>query len=256
MKTLLHRSALFGIALAAMNLSASATPITIVNGTFDVINNPVNPAAITLGDAASGYVYTEFFGTGQIVQKSSGSTGPSNADFPGWVGSSFTGSKAAVQILGTDYVAAGTSSGLYGYISPENNGGLVTMSQVLTDSLIANTKYTLTLDLAHRIDQGNPGSEFSIQLLAGATNLINVSPTTTTTFQNFSYEYTSPGSGAEIGQALKIQFSSVVPSNSGKQTLIDNVTLDAVAVPEPSAAVLLTIGAFGLLAVRRKRSLL
>ena len=240
---------LVGSALLACAGVAQAAVITVVNGTFDVINNPVDPAAIVLGNAASGYVYTESFGAGQVLQKSLGSTGPTSFDIPGWTTNATTTGDTGVQALGTDYVTPGTSSGLYGFINRTDGSTPTNISQILTDVLVADSTYTLSLASARRVGALDPGVTFKVQLWAGATQLINQSPTLTTTFQDFSYLYTSPSSGALIGQPLEIRFESTAKV----QAFVDNVALDSTAIPEPATFSLIGLAGLSLLA-RRKRA--
>lgn len=235
---------LVGSAMLACAGVVQAVPVTVVNGTFDVINNPVNSAPITVSGAA-GYVYTDKVGTNQTLNKSVGSTGPDSFDIPGWTSNAANNTDAGIEALGTDLVTPGTNSGLGGYINNADGSTVIKMSQILTDVLVADSTYTLSLASAYR-SQGDPGSLFKVQLWAGATQLINQSPTLTQTFQNFSFQYISPSSGAEIGQTLEIRFESTAKY---KQALIDNVTLDV--VPEPAALSLLGLSGLSLLARRK-----
>jgi hypothetical protein len=245
-------------AFFAFSCHAAASPITVTDGTFDVVTNEVNPAPIALTNSSSGYIFTKNFGDNQAFFTSN-ATGPTSGnlpggsnDLPGWVVSENNTSGGA-QLLGSNYYGQGTSSGLVGYLFDNENidPSGVTLSQTLSTDLVADSTYTLSLAMAYRNDYGNPGSAFQVQLYAGSTQLFSTSPTLTTTFTNYSFTYTSPLSAADIGQPLEIVFLS----NSGAQALMDNVSLDVVAAPEPSTWAML-LGPFALLAVwhNRKRS--
>jgi hypothetical protein len=238
------------LAMVAFSLPAAASSITITDGTFDVINNEVNPAPVALTNTSSGYIFTPDFGLGQNFTKSN-ATGPTKGDLPGWVVNvPSSDTSGGVELLGSSYIGKGTSSGLAGYVV--NNGNLtpsgVTVSQTLSTDLVADSTYTLSLAMADRSDTGNPGSGFTVQLFAGSTSLFDVSPTLTSTFTNYSFTYTSPLSAADIGQPLEIVFDNT----STKQALMDNVTLDVVAAPEPSTWVMM-LGGLSLLGVYKHR---
>lgn len=123
-----------------------------------------------------------------------------------------------------------------------SNGG--TISQTLSATLQANTKYTLGAFVGRRFGESFPG--YNIQLLAGTTVLASsgssVTPTAGT-FAPVTVSYTSGSSGSLIGQALKISLTS----SSGSQTNFDLITLDASPIPEPSA--MLGLLGFGLLGI-------
>lgn len=123
-----------------------------------------------------------------------------------------------------------------------SNGG--TISQTLSATLQANTKYTLGAFVGRRFGENFPG--YNIQLLAGTTVLASsgssVTPTAGT-FAPVTVSYTSGSSGSLIGQALKISLTS----SSGSQTNFDLITLDASPIPEPSA--MLGLLGFGLLGI-------
>lgn len=126
-----------------------------------------------------------------------------------------------------------------------SNGG--TISQTLSATLQANTKYTLGAFVGRRFGENFPG--YNIQLLAGTTVLASsgssVTPTAGT-FAPVTVSYTSGSSGSLIGQALKISLTS----SSGSQTNFDLITLDASPIPEPSA--MLGLLGFGLLGIASK----
>ena len=142
-----------------------------------------------------------------------------------------------------------------------SNGPGDTLSQVLSDSVLANTTYTLSVWVS---EQGDIPSTFSpvIELLAGSFTLIgltasnpegNVAPTETGAagtpynWVDWTATYTSGASGGAIGQPLKIYLSA-----GGIQTDYDELSLtstwnDPNGVPEPAVFVLVGAGLLGLL---------
>jgi hypothetical protein len=125
-----------------------------------------------------------------------------------------------------------------------SNGG--TISQTLSATLQANTKYTLGAYVGNRLILNFPG--YDIQLLAGTTVLASsgssVTPTDGT-FAPVTVSYTSGSSGSLLGQALQIRLTSQTGTNA--QTNFDLITLDASPIPEPSA--ILGLLGFGLLGI-------
>jgi hypothetical protein len=136
-----------------------------------------------------------------------------------------------------------------------SNGG--TLTQALADSILPDTVYTLSVWVSQRWSAGSFLPQ--IELLGGDTPLFAMNnsnaggsaPTTNTDgtygWVNWTMSWTSPSSGAIIGQPLAISLGS-----SGTQTDFDSVSLDVfAAVPEPSAIVLVAAGLLGLAARRR-----
>ena len=123
-----------------------------------------------------------------------------------------------------------------------SNGG--TISQTLTATLQANTKYTLGVYVGRRQNVAFAG--YNIELLAGTTVLASNNSITPAagTFGYVTVDYTS-GVSVTPGQALGIRLTS-----NGVQTNFDNITLDAASIPEPSA--ILGLLGFGLLGIASK----
>ncbi len=122
-----------------------------------------------------------------------------------------------------------------------SNGG--TISQTLSATLQANTKYTLGAFVGRRFSESFPG--YYIKLYAGGNLLASnnsVNPAAGT-FAPVTVSYTSGSSGSLLGQALEIRLTSL----SGSQTNFDLITLDASPIPEPSA--MLGLLGFGLLGI-------
>jgi hypothetical protein len=124
-----------------------------------------------------------------------------------------------------------------------SNGG--TISQTLTATLQANTKYTLGAYVGRREIVAFAG--YNIELLAGNTVLASNNSVTPApgSFEYVTFDYTSGISDPLLGQALQIRLTS-----NGVQTNFDNITLDAASIPEPSA--ILGLLGFGLLGIASK----
>ncbi|MBD2461191.1 PEP-CTERM sorting domain-containing protein [Oscillatoria sp. FACHB-1407] len=136
------------------------------------------------------------------------------------------------QILSSSLWSVGTyrpGSGLYVAHVPDgvnvayaNSGSLF---QRLTDSLAANTQYTLGVDVGSRPPYGFPG--YQIDLLAGETVIASVSSPVPEFGKFISTElvYTASESDPLLGQPLAIRLSS-----GGIQVNFDNVRLTALSL--------------------------
>ena len=150
---------------------------------------------------------------------------------------------------GWDHSAAGvfnpTAVHFSGAVPDGQNTGFIN-SGYLRQTLLAVLQpgaYTLQVDVGNRLDSGFPG--YHIQLLAGGSLLAQDNSSLTPalgTFQTSSISYTAATNDAHLGAALQIRLSS-----AGVQTNFDHVRLDFQPVPEPSTAVLMGLGALGLL---------
>jgi len=136
-----------------------------------------------------------------------------------------------------------------GSILAYTNGGSI--SQTLTGiSLLPNSIYTLSVDVGRRTDV--VAANYSIWLDAGSTFSCTTSGSNAPAF-----------AGAFIDAILICTTGTVVPSDSleivltgsGRQIDFDNVQLNVVSAPEPSALVLMLagLGAVGLLFARSRR---
>jgi hypothetical protein len=123
-----------------------------------------------------------------------------------------------------------------------SNGG--TISQTLSATLQANTKYTLGAFVGNRLGVNFPG--YNIELYAGGNLLASNNSVTPAdgTFAPVTVSYTS-GISVTPGQALEIRLTSQTGTNA--QTNFDLITLDAASIPEPSA--ILGLLGFGLLGI-------
>ncbi|GBL09572.1 hypothetical protein MSj_01051 [Microcystis aeruginosa Sj] len=130
-----------------------------------------------------------------------------------------------------------------------SNGG--TISQTLSATLQANTKYTLGAYVGRRLAPTNNFPGYNIQLLAGSTVLASSGSSVTPaegTFAPVTVSYSSGSSSPLFGQALEIRLTSL--SGVNVQTNFDLITLDASPIPEPSA--ILGLLGFGLLGIASK----
>jgi len=131
-----------------------------------------------------------------------------------------------------------------------SNGG--TISQTLSDSLLANTLYTLSVALGNRFDviSNNLATTYLIQLFAGNTLLNSITGSnaliTPGTFMDVSLDYPS-------GATLPAGNLSIVLSSLGPQSDFDNVRLTATPLPEPGSLTLLAAGLGLALFVFRRR---
>lgn len=210
------------LCLAAVPATAVATPILITNPSFetpdcDIAGNCNNPS----------------FSTGS---------------FDGWTVSSGSGG-----VFDPGLFAATSAAG---YAAPDgdqvgwSNSG--TLSQVLTETLRANTTYMLTIDVGRRPDTAFPGYEVS--LFAGGVLLAlfdesDFAPASNS-FVTGSLTFTALASDPNLGQALEIRLHS-----QGVQTNWDDVRLDAVtdAVPEPGVVGLMALGLLSFAGRFRRR---
>jgi hypothetical protein len=127
-----------------------------------------------------------------------------------------------------------------------SNGGAIT--QLTGATVQAGATYTLTAAVGQRLDTAFPGYVVELFTPLGTLASSNSPTPASGFFLNSTAVYTAPTSGAQIGQAISVRLSSV-----GVQTVFDNVSLDASAVPEPGTLSMLLIG-FGAVAagIRRK----
>ena len=137
----------------------------------------------------------------------------------------------------------------------------VSLTQVLTDSLQANTRYTLTVEVGNIASgtgsppfdvfgpfdlDGFPG--YRVQLLAGGeviaeddNELFGSIPEGT--FATSVVEVTIPEAHPQLGEPLEVRLTNLneedTPEDPGIEVNFDNVRLDANEVPEPASSAML-----------------
>ncbi|MDY7050663.1 MAG: PEP-CTERM sorting domain-containing protein [Microcystis panniformis WG22] len=228
-----NKLGLFKIAIASSFLmivpqgQVKAALLTVANNSFE---NPIINASTT----PSGFIF------------STGSVG--GWTFTGGTQQGFANPTIAHNAGGSWYGSSPIPPGLPSTAGNQvawSNGG--TISQTLSDTLQANTRYTLTAYVGNRLGLNFPG--YNIQLYAGGNLLASNNSVTPAdgTFALVTVSYTS-GISVTPGQALEIRLNS--QSGFQGQTNFDLITLDAVSIPEPSA--ILGLLGFGLLGIASK----
>ena len=137
------------------------------------------------------------------------------------------------------------------YLTQNPGSGVAGISQTLSSNLIADTKYTLSVDVGNPIDYANFGLTgfpgYRVQLLAGGNVLAqdnNSFNPTEGTFATSTVSYIALASDPNIGNPLEIRLLNSLQGN-GREVDFDNVRLDIAAVPEPASTVgTLVFGAF------------
>lgn len=161
----------------------------------------------------------------------------------------------------TGAAGSGTPSGADGvnnvYLNNDNSGLFTGIFQNV-GALLANTQYTLTIAIGQRLDRTNGSLEFGLyNATTGATNIwatgtaLNTDTKVSTTagsFQDFVVTFTT---GATVSNDLYVAARHTETANF-IQASLDNVRLDATAVPEPGSFALL-LGGIGMLPLFRRR---
>ncbi len=130
------------------------------------------------------------------------------------------------------------------------NGGSI--SQTLTGiSLLANSTYTLAVDVGRRLDVFP--ANYSISLYDGSTVLCTTGGSNGSIAAGSFIDATLT---CTTGASVPSGFLGIVLTGDGRQIDFDNVRLDVVSTPEPSVLVLMlaTLGVVGLLFVRSRRN--
>ena len=162
---------------------------------------------------------------------------------PGW---SNTGSTGSFQ----------TSSAYFNLPLPDgnilafSNGGSI--SQTLTGiSLLANSTYTLSVDVGRRFDV--IAANYSLSLYDGSTVLCSTSDSNASIAAGSFIDVTLT---CTTGASVPAGFLGIVLNGEGRQIDFDNVRLDVVSTPEPSVLVLMltTLSVVGLFFARSRRN--
>src|SRR5438445_2885577 len=137
-----------------------------------------------------------------------------------------------------------------GNILAFSNGGSI--SQTLTGiSLLANSTYTLSVDVGRRFDV--VAANYSISLYDGSSVLCTTSASNGSIAAGSFIDATLT---CTTGASVPSGFLGIVLAGDGRQVDFDNVRLDVVSTPEPSVLVLMltTLGVAGLLFARSRRN--
>jgi hypothetical protein len=238
--------------LAALTTGASAlaTSVTIDNFSFETPTIGSDNSFVTASSSPfNGWGYNK-------------TTGSGFQDFgienPGAV--EYTNAEGA----GTPLGAEGTN---VAFLNQSIAGGIVNIFQDI-GAIQANTTYTLTVAIGQRFDRvngpatialfntasgsgtaGNPFTDISSTLLNSTMGVSSVAGS----FQDFTVTFTT---GGDVSGDLTIglQYENGASPNDFIQASVDNVRLDATAVPEPGTVAMLLGGAGFLLVWRRSRS--
>lgn len=224
-KKFIRGSAILAAAVILSSLvtaPALGVPITIINPSFE-IDNP-GPGGVSSGPTA------------------------------GWSGVGHLDRTAAPFNTVIDPTPDGADAERLGW----SNGG--TPTQVLSALLLANTTYTLTVDIGDRTDLAFAGAQLRLGTGPGlGSNLLPAVVVANTTpvngagpndgWQTWQSTFTTGAAPPNLGQPLRIELF-----NPGTiQTLYDNVRLDASPVPEAASSILCVI-AVGAVVCKRRRT--
>lgn len=154
-----------------------------------------------------------------------------------------------------------------------NNGASESIYQVLSETLAANTTYTINIQAIDRnnltfkssmirlgyvsgTDDGSTGdmiaNDFYGENLLTANSVFNSIPVNGAAaddgWEDWTYTFVTGATPTGLGQQLRVEIVG-----SGVQSLFDNISMTATAVPEPSTIALL-LGSAGALLLRRRRT--
>lgn len=225
-----------------------ATPISITNSGFDAFNASdytFNGNPQTIGSPIPDSTFTLGFGNGVLLHNANPEL---TMDFAvasalGWSGLGVVQDSASLPINSTIGPGAWLGS---------NEGGSSSLAQTLTGiGLLPNTHYTLSVQVFDRDTSPYLDSDIIdlppsilVQLKAGTTVLGNATGLTPPNGGGTSWtlNYTSPSSGVPTGNLQILIAVSGDSGNVASQAVFDNVTLDAVTVPEPMSLGTMALG--------------
>lgn len=206
---IMTRQILLLAALVAVCVTAGATPLSIVNPSFE---------ALSLGEG--GFTFSA---PGWTTSGDSGTFNPAPSNY---LDPTPDGDNVAFSSIGGPWV-----------------------SQTLTDTLLGESTYRLTLQVGRRMGVSTwPGH--TIELRAGGVVLTSIDTLIGPAegrFEAAVLEYTSSATDPQIGQPLEIAFRS-----GGFQANFDDVRLELNPIPEP-ASLMATLVALGAIAAGRRR---
>jgi hypothetical protein len=160
---------------------------------------------------------------------------------PGW---SITGATGSFQPSSSYFSLPLPDGSIVAY----TNGGSI--SQTLTGiSLLANSTYTLSVDVGRRFDV--VAANYSLSLFDGSSVLCTTGGSNGSVAAGSFIDATLT---CTTGASVDSGFLGIVLTGDGRQLDFDNVRLDVVSTPEPSVLVLMltTLGVVGLLARSRR----
>ena len=226
--------------LAAACISAQASPVTILNYSFEtptLANDGNNPVANTNPWNSWGW-----FKTTGVSWQDFGIENPSVGEYTGATGS-------------------GTPSGADGinvcYLNQNATGGAVVNIFQDIGTLLPDTTYTLTVAIGQRFDRVNGSATIglidttSANANPWATGTLESSTTGVSSvagsFQDFTTTFTT---GSTVTGDLYVGAQYV--GNGTIQASVDNFRLDVTTVPEPGTMALAALGGASLLFWRRR----
>jgi hypothetical protein len=137
---------------------------------------------------------------------------------------------------GTAYLTTG---------NPTNNDGTIPGSTGVVTTVLADTTYTLDVDVALAPGSATDGSvQLSLVDTTGAAfaDLTIADTHLSSVFTNEELQFTSSLSPADLGEGLNIQLVETNGDFDGIPVIFDNVRLTESVVPEPSTWALMGLG--------------
>jgi hapalindole H/12-epi-hapalindole U/12-epi-fischerindole U synthase len=156
-------------------------------------------------------------------------------------------------------VPDGANIGVVFLLGTAGEGGL---QQTLSNTLQLNTAYTLTVEVGNIANDPNPPHSsfnftgfpgYRIDLMAGGSVLAsdnNGLSISDGAYATSTVSFTTGLSHLNSGENLRIRLVNL--NGSGIEVNFDDVRLDAVAVPEPSSALLLGLGVLFYVGIRHR----
>jgi len=167
---------------------------------------------------------------------------------PGWT---LQSGNAYLKVFGSVYMTpADGNQTLHADLNPDPNiFSNFTLSQTLSDQTVAGKDYQLSLYMAS--GDSEPPLAFAQLQFNGTTVGSVTNYLVNSSLVKFS---TAPFTATASGETIKVLFGATSTSSVNSQGVwFDNFEL--IAVPEPTSVVYLLLSAFGLVAIRRRRSL-